>query len=57
MNTAIDVHSTEVYVIMDLLEGAGIPCRPGIACIYVYSWDAYEAESIIRGAGYYCMLL
>lgn len=57
MNTAIDVRSNEVYVIMDLLEGAGIPCRPGTACVYVYSEDAYEAESIIRGAGYYCMLL
>lgn len=57
MNTAIDVRTTEVYVIMDLLEDAGIPCRPGTACVYVYSGDAYEAEGIIRDAGYYCMLL
>lgn len=42
---------------MDLLEDAGIPCRPGTACVYVYSGDAYEAEDIIRDAGYYCMLL
>lgn len=57
MNTAIDVHMNEVYVIMDLLEDAGIPCRPGTACVYVYSDDAYEAEDIIRDAGYYCLLL
>lgn len=57
MNTAIDVSSSEVYLVMDLLEGAGIPYRPGTAFVYVYSQDAFEAERIIRDAGYYCMLL
>lgn len=47
----------EDYVIIDLLEDAGIPYRPGAACVYVYSDDAYDAEDIIRDAGYYCLLL
>ena len=57
MNTAIDVRGCDVYDVVELLEREGIACRPGSYCVYVYSEDAVLAESIIRDAGYYCLLL